>query len=61
MKMNTNVELKPGWLKSDLVRASKRVQELKIAKSHFSNLNEEDVQESAVDNGQHDDSETLQC
>lgn len=59
--MNTNSELKPGWLRSDLERASRRVQELKIAKSNFSDLVEEEVEENRIEEDQMGEDETLQC
>jgi hypothetical protein len=59
--MNSNAELKPGWLKSDLERASKRVQELKIAKSKFTEFIEEEVHEDRVEVGHDDEAETLNC
>ena len=59
--MNTNSELKPGGLRSDLERASRRVQELKIAKSNFSDLVEEEVEENRIEEDQMGEDETLQC
>jgi hypothetical protein len=59
--MDTNTELKRGWLKFDLDRASKRVQELKIAKSKFSELVDEDAEEKQIEDTQTSVTETLQC
>jgi hypothetical protein len=48
--MNSNKELKPGWLLTDLERASRRVQELKIAKSNFNEPIQEDTEETIAKN-----------
>jgi hypothetical protein len=61
MMMDTNTELKRGWLNIDLDRASKRVQELKIAKSKFSELVDEDAEEKQIEDTQTSVTETLQC
>lgn len=59
--MNSNHELKPGWLKFDLERASKRVQELKIAKSKFTVTPDEESKEAPSESDREDSSDILHC
>lgn len=59
--MTANNELRPGWLIPDLERASKRVQELKIAKSNFTDPIEIDVPENQIQDDEKLEAEILQC